>query len=60
MQHRSPITVLALASAFALGWGSAVVAQETPGGATTTAKPMSSKLVPITQPMLNSAGRQHE
>ena len=58
MQYRSPITVLALATAFALSWGSAVVAQETPGGATTTAKPMSSKLVPITQPMLNAAGGQ--
>src|SRR5216117_2392362 len=58
MQYRSPITILALASAFALSWGSAVVAQETPGGATTTAKPMSGQLVPITQPMLNAAGGQ--
>ena len=58
MHYRSPITVLALTSAFVLGWGPAVVAQETPGGATTTAKPMSSNLVSITQPMLNAAGGQ--
>ena len=58
MQYRSPIAVLALTSAFALSWGPAVFAQETPGGATTTAKPMSSHLVSITQPMLNGAGGQ--
>ncbi len=58
MQYRSPIAVLALTSAFALSWGPAVFAQETPGGATTTAKPMSSNLVSITQPMLNGAGGQ--
>ena len=58
MQYRPRITVLALTSAFALSWGPAVFAQETPGGATTTAKPMSSKLVSITQPMLNAAGGQ--
>ena len=35
-------------------------AQEVTGGATTTAKPMSSNLVPITQPMLDSGAERRE
>ena len=44
-----------IASALAAGWMFGAAAQEVTGGATTTAKPMSKNLVPITQPMLNSA-----
>ena len=40
----------------ALAFGTAVAAQEITGAATTTAKPMSGNLVPITAAMLQSAG----
>ena len=56
MHYRRQISGIAMAIAFAVGSGSAAFAQETPGGATTTAKPMSGNLVAITQPMLNAAG----
>src|SRR5690349_13756627 len=48
--------MLALAVSAAVGaLAATATAQEVTGGATTTAKPMSSNLVPITQPMLNAA-----
>jgi alcohol dehydrogenase (cytochrome c) len=48
--------MLALAVSAAIGaMATTAVAQEVTGGATTTAKPMSASLVPITQPMLNAA-----
>ncbi len=46
---------VAVASAVALAFGASVSAQEITGGATTSAKPMSKNLIPITQPMLNAA-----
>ena len=46
---------VAVAGAVALAFGSSASAQEITGGATTSAKPMSKNLVPITQPMLNTA-----
>ena len=55
MHHRIRLAGLIVASALAAGWVYGVAAQEVSGGATTTAKPMSKNLVPITQPMLNAA-----
>ena len=55
MDHRIRLAGLIAASALAAGWVYGVAAQEVSGGATTTAKPMSKNLVPITQPMLNAA-----
>ena len=55
MDHRIRLAGLIAASALAAGWVCGVAAQEVSGGATTTAKPMSKNLVPITQPMLNAA-----
>ena len=55
MDHRIRLAGLIIASAFATGWMYGAAAQEVAGGATTTAKPMSKNLVPITQPMLNAA-----
>ena len=52
-KHKS-ILALAVSTAFGVAVATSH-AQEVTGGATTTAKPMSSKLVPITQPMLNGA-----
>src|SRR5664279_5059938 len=56
MNHSRHFTSIAVAGAVALGLSGAAWAQEISGGATTTAKPMSSNLVSITQPMLNAAG----
>nr|MBA3506015.1 PQQ-binding-like beta-propeller repeat protein [Betaproteobacteria bacterium] len=55
MDHRIRRAGLIIASALAAGWMFGAAAQEVSGGATTTAKPMSKNLVPITQPMLNAA-----
>jgi len=55
MNNHKRIMGLAVAGAVAI-MAAAPQAQEVSGGATTTAKPMSSNLVAITQPMLNSAG----
>ena len=55
MDHRIRLAGLIAASALAAGWVHGVAAQEVSGGATTSAKPMSKNLVPITQPMLNAA-----
>ncbi|MFO1412893.1 MAG: PQQ-binding-like beta-propeller repeat protein [Burkholderiales bacterium] len=56
MVSRRHAVSIAIAGALALGWTAAASAQEISGGATTSAKPMSGSLVPITQPMLNAAG----
>ena len=45
------------AAALALGFSAMCAAQETPGAATTTMRPMSSALAPITQAMLDGAGK---
>ena len=45
------------ASTFALGFSALCNAQETPGAATTTARPMSASLAPVTQAMLDGAGK---
>jgi PQQ-dependent dehydrogenase (methanol/ethanol family) len=45
------------ASAFAFGFAGLCNAQETAGAATTTMRPMSSALAPITQAMLDGAGK---
>jgi PQQ-dependent dehydrogenase (methanol/ethanol family) len=45
------------ASAFAFGFAGLCNAQETPSAATTTMRPMSSALAPITQAMLDGAGK---
>ena len=45
------------AGALALGFSAMCAAQETPGAATTTMRPMSSALAPITQAMLDGAGK---
>ncbi len=56
MLVRRQIVGAAMASALALAWCGVLSAQEiSGGGATTAAKPMSSNLVSITQPMLNAA-----
>lgn len=47
---------IAVAGTLAIAITGSAAAQEISGGATTTAKPMSGDLVPITQPMLNAAG----
>jgi len=47
---------IAVAGTLAIAITGSAAAQEITGGATTTAKPMSGNLVPITQPMLNAAG----
>ena len=55
MMERSRMTgIIAAAAGFALALG--VSAQETGTGDTTTAKPMSSKLAPVSQSMLDAAG----
>ena len=56
MDNRIRLAGVIVASALAAGWMFGAAAQEVTGGATTTAKPMSKNLVPITQPMLNAAG----
>ena len=48
--------VAGAAAVAALAFGTAVAAQEITGAATTTAKPMSGNLVPITAAMLQNAG----
>src|SRR5438034_1808842 len=45
------------AVALTLGFSATCAAQETPGAATTTMRPMSSALAPITQAMLDGAGK---
>ncbi len=57
MVDRRHAVSIAIAGALAWSMAATVPAQEIAGGgATTTAKPMSGNLVPITQPMLNAAG----
>jgi len=55
MNQRISIAGALALSALALG-AAPVCAQETPGAATTTSKPMSGNLVPITAQMLQNAG----
>ena len=50
------LAAAAAASTFALGFSALCNAQETPGAATTTARPMSASLAPVTQAMLDGAG----
>ena len=57
MVSRRHAVSIAIGGAFAWGAFATAAAQEiSGGGATTSAKPMSGNLVPITQPMLNAAG----
>ncbi len=56
MKRYANVSLLA-AMMFAAGGFSAVHAGEIQGGATTAAKPMSSKLSPVTQQRLNNASR---
>src|SRR6266545_4355502 len=53
------VRLMAAAAASTLAFGFAVIcsAQETPGAATTTMRPMSSSLAPVTQAMLDGAGK---
>jgi alcohol dehydrogenase (cytochrome c) len=54
--HALRLAATAASIALALGYAAATAAQEISGSATTTASPMSSNLVPVTQSMLDAAG----
>src|SRR5262252_5434549 len=55
--HCLRLVSVAAASALALGFATSAAAQEVGGSSTTTASPMSSNLVPVTQAMLDGAAK---